>query len=146
MDGLTLFERRVLDACLAGDDSRLDVLRMQAASAMVAEREHTGVGAYITLKVPDGTPALCAGSIILGDVNLDVAGVANGVATLLYVTSGKLDFIEFATYDDDWPEDPSLVSVGYLQWVPSSSGAFSGVPVKERDPETLAWQLQEREA
>jgi hypothetical protein len=112
----------------------------------VRAREHTNVGAYIDFSVPETAPSLHAGPIIIGDVNLEVRGVSAGLATLLYVYEGRLQFLELATYDDSWPEEPELLSIGYLQEVQVSAGTFSLVPVKERHPETLARALQGRGA
>jgi len=148
MDTLTTFERRVLDACLAGEDPKLSLLRVQADAATVATRTHTGVGAYIDFSVPASAPQLEHGTIVIGDVNLEISGVPEGVATLLYVYEGRLQFLEFATYVGEWPEDPQLVSLCYFQEAPIGTGtdAFSLVPVNERHPETLARALKGREA
>ena len=146
MTVLTKFEKQVLDACLVGDDPKLAVLRLQADSATVASREHTGVGAYITFSVPDSAPHLESSTFIIGDVNPEVFGVPAGVATLLYAYEGKLQFLEFATYDGEWPQAPEIASIGYLQEVQVAADAFTLVPVKERHPETLARALKGSES
>jgi len=53
---LTPFERIILDALLAGDLPDLAILRQQAMTASVTEREMTGLGFFTTLSVPDGSP------------------------------------------------------------------------------------------
>ena len=53
---LTPFERIILDALLAGDLPDLAILRQQAMTASVTEREMTGLGFLTTLSVPDGSP------------------------------------------------------------------------------------------
>lgn len=144
MSVLTDFERRVLDACLAGDDPKLAVLRQQAEVASVAGREHTGAGAYITLAIPPTAPVVEPGAIVIGDVDLKIAGVPEGVATLLYVYEGTLRFIEFAAYEGEWPEDPEILHIGYLQEIAIAGDAYSLVPVDARHAETLARSLAVR--
>ncbi|RNF84165.1 hypothetical protein [Montanilutibacter psychrotolerans] len=146
MSDLTDFERRVLDACLAGDDPKLAVLRLQAEVASVAGREHTGTGAYITLAVPPTAPVLEPGAIVIGDVDLKIAGVPEGVATLLYAYEGTLRFIEIAAYEGEWPEDPEILGIGYLQEIPIAGDAYSLVPVDTRHAETVARSLSVRGA
>ena len=146
MSILTTFEKRVLDACLAGDDPKLVTLWQQADAATIKSREHTGAGAYINLSISDAAPLLEPGTIVIGDVNLEIVGVPEGVATLLYAYEGKLQFIEFATYGSAWPEDPEIVGVGYLQEVKIGTDAFTLIPVDERHPETLARALKGQES
>lgn len=138
MSALAPIERRIIDACLAGDDPKLATLRQQADLATVVSREHTGVGAYVKFRVPDAAPRLGPGPMIIDDVNLEVAGVPHGVATLLYVIDGALDLLELATFADPWPQEPEILSVGYLRETQTSAESFALIPVRERDPETLA--------
>ncbi|MBB3797385.1 hypothetical protein FHY17_001613 [Xanthomonas arboricola] len=137
MSTLTAFEKRVLDAFLAGDDQRLSLLRLQAEAAVVASREHTGVGAYINFSVPDSSSLLEPGTFIIGDLNLEIAGLPDGVTTLLYGYGGRIQFLEFATHADEWPEEPEIIGVGYLQEVQVGPETFSLVPSNERHLETL---------
>jgi len=138
---LTGFERRVLDAFLLGSEPQLEILRAQAAVATVSSREHTGVGAYINFQTPESAPAVSPPRIILRDVNIQVADVPHGVATLLFITSGRLDFLEFATYTGSWPKDPQLLQLGYYRFEPSEPKGCTLVPVDQRDPVTVARAL-----
>jgi hypothetical protein len=65
------------------------------------------------------------GGIILEDVNVQVSNVEHGVATLLFVTAGLLDFLEFATFTGSWPKDPQLLALGYYRAKPSERGSFT---------------------
>jgi hypothetical protein len=134
---LTAFERRVLDACLVGSHPDLDALRKQAESALAGSRTHTGIGAYLDFVVAADAPRASNPRIVLGDVDLNVQGVPNGVATMLYALDGVLKFIEFATYDDAWPHAPDVVDIRYLKETGVGSGVLSLQPVRERDPSTL---------
>ena len=135
---LTQFEKLVLDACLAGDHPLLEVLRHQLDAVTVIERKHTGVGAYVEFAVDDAAPRLDAGTFVIDDLDLGVEGVGNGVATLLYAYDGRLQCLEFAPYDDAWPEDPTLAGIGYLRARPVGPEAVAFEPVKQRDAETIA--------
>jgi hypothetical protein len=142
MGDLTPFERRVLDAFLLGSEPQLEILGVQAAVATVSSREHTGCGAYINFQIPESVPAVFSPpSIILGDVHVQVADVPHGVASLLFISSGRLDFLEFATYTGSWPKDPQLLQLGYYRFEPSSPKGFTLVPVDQRDSVTLARAL-----
>lgn len=141
MENLSLFERRVLDAFLVGSESTLETLRMQAAVATVSSREHTASGAYINFRVPDSVARVSPDRIILDDVNVQVGDVEHGVATLLFVTAGRLDFLEFATYTGSWPTDPQLLAIGYYQAKPLKQGTITMVPVEERNADTLSRAL-----
>jgi hypothetical protein len=138
---LTPFERRVLDAFLLGSEPQLEILRAQAAVATVSSREHTGCGAYINFQTPESAPAVSPSDIILGDVHVQVTDVPHGVASLLFINSGRLNFLEFATYTGSWPKDPQLLQLGYYRIEPSNPKSFTLVPVDQRDSVTLARAL-----
>jgi hypothetical protein len=138
---LTPFERRVLDAFLVGSEPQLETLRAQAAVATVSSREHTGSGAYINFSIPESAPAVSPPKIILEDVNIQVADVLHGVASLLFITSGRLDFLEFATFTGSWPKDPQLLRLGYYRFEPSKPKGFTLVPVDQRDSVAVARAL-----
>ncbi|UHQ18807.1 hypothetical protein LVB87_11505 [Lysobacter sp. KIS68-7] len=142
----TDLEKRVIDACLAGDHPTLSILRHQAKGITVVDRRHTGVGAYIDFAVDDAAPRLDPGSVIIGDIDLEVAGVTDGVATLLYAYDGRLQFLEFATYDDEWPEDPTLLRIAYFKERSIGPTTFALDPVAERDRVTLERALTSRNA
>ena len=138
---LTPFERRVLNAFVAGAEPQLQILRAQAVVATVSSREHTGVGAYIHLEIPQSVPAVSPPKIILDDVHVEVADVPDGVTSLLWIKSGRIAFLEFATYTGSWPQDPQITDLGYYRFVPWAPKAYSLVPVERRDSSTLARAL-----
>ncbi|MFT3897698.1 MAG: hypothetical protein QM719_08390 [Thermomonas sp.] len=144
MDTLTPFEKQVLDACLAGDSPVLCDLRQQAIGLTVSSREYTGPGAYINFAVSESSPLLEGRTIIIGDVNLEIKGLPSGVATLLYILDGKLNFLELATYDGDWPDQPEITGIGYLREIEISEDSFNLVPAPERHAPTLDRALQGR--
>lgn len=141
---LTAFERRVLDACLDAPHPDFEVLRNQAQVARAGVRTHTGVGAYIEFVFEENVPRARSPAIAIGDVDLTVHNVPNGVATVLYAVDGLLKFIEFATHDGQWPQEPELLDIGYLKEVDVGNGVRSLLPAKVRDPATLARALESR--
>ena len=140
----TAFEQRVLAACLAGDHPVLEILRRQALGVAVVRRNHSGWGACVDFAVDDAAPRLEKGVYIIDDVDVQVPGVSHGVATLLYVYDGRLQFLEFATCDDSWPEDPLPERIGYLLARPLGEGVVAFDPVDARDADTLARVLTPR--
>ena len=141
---LTTFERKVLDACLAAPHPDLDVLRHQALAVRAGTRTHTGSGAYLDFVVPADAPRASNPAIAIGDVDVTVRDVPSGVTSILYGIDGVLKYIEFATLDGEWPQDPDLLDVGYLKEVVVGDGVWSLVPTKVRDPATLARALAPR--
>jgi hypothetical protein len=146
MTPLSAFERQVLDACLAGSSEQLSILRAQAAVASVLARKHTGPGAYIDLATPESLPLVTPRSLVIDDVDVRVAGVSSGLATILYVVAGRLNLLEFATHDDAWPADPVAESIGYFRFVPADAKSFALEPVAFRDTATLMRLLSDRGA
>ena len=139
--GLTDFERRAIDACLAGDAPLLAALREQARHATVERREHSGDGARTYLAVPASIGAVEPAALQFVDVDLQVDDVEDGVATSLWVIRGQLAFLEFVAYDGAWPENPQLRGVRYLRETQIAPGTWSALPVPDRDPATLARAL-----
>ena len=142
---LSSFERAVLDAFLAGDDPVLAQLRTQATVCTVAGRKHTGVGAFTDLAVPGSVQRVSPPALTFGDVDINVPGVESGQTALLFVRDGAICLLEFATYAGEWPLNPSATRIGYLKYVPATSGGYSLLTTMQRDPETLAIQLAGQE-
>ncbi len=102
-------EDAVLRKLLVGDDNILGELRLQLAHATIISRKMTGAGFYlnfsiaedlgqITAKVPNVKSSFC-----FGDVDAQIDGLQNGAGFLLWITDGRLDFLEGYTYDGLWP-------------------------------------------
>ena len=137
MDDLRSIDRLVLDKLLAGHVSILEALREQASDARVSARRHSTAGEYVDLVVSQEHPLVDPPDIVLGDLDLQVAGVEHGVATLLYIAGGRLAFIEYATYSDIWPVNPEVRGCNYLRETEEAPQSYSLVPVQERDEATL---------
>jgi hypothetical protein len=144
MDTLRPHESFVLQTLLAGDHPILAQLREQATDVVVKSRNHTTVGEYVDLAIASRHVAVQPPNIVLGDIDIEVEGVKHGVATLLFVIDGKLNFIEFATAADTWPENPVINGVKYFREVETAPGSYSLEPVLHRDSATLQRALKGR--
>jgi hypothetical protein len=76
-------------------------------------------------------------------LNIQVVDEPDGVDCILFVTSGRLDVLEFATRTGGWPTDPKITDIGYYRFVPHTpkGSGFTAVPVDQRDSDTLAFML-----
>jgi hypothetical protein len=119
---LTALERAAIDVLVSGDDLAADpvtsqILKRQVSAIVAADREPTGDGIFIWLRlgpaahVVPGRPR-----IVLSGVHASVDGLANGVGFVLFVEDGLLDLLEGFTYDEPWPQ---VVGEFTLQRVPA---------------------------
>jgi len=108
------FEEIVMKELLSGDDHNLEILRAQFSSAEVRSREFTGVGFYTYFR-PDVNMPKVEGkqAFQFGDLKVDLQGVKAGVGFVLFIKNGYLDFLEGYTYDDPWPGDIDILSIGF---------------------------------
>ncbi|MEW5869264.1 MAG: hypothetical protein AB1894_08320 [Chloroflexota bacterium] len=105
---LTPFEREVLNWLLNGDNAVLHALRQQLSCAEIVSREHTGVGFYLSIMVPDRVEELDVDfpmkpNFCFGDVEADIDFLEHGAGFLLWVENGRLSCLEGYTYGDNWP-------------------------------------------
>lgn len=135
------FERRLLDACLAGDHPLLAALRAQAALARVERHEHEPDGVRSFFALPDDVTPVEPAAIHFSDVDPDIEGLDDGASVSLWVIGGRLAFLEVLAYDGAWPTPPRLRGLRYLCEVQIGPGTWSATPVEQRDPQTLARAL-----
>ena len=104
MDSLTPFEREAIETILRGDHPALEGLRTQLEHCEVSNREFSGVGFFTTLSVPSEVASVpLTRRLDLGDVQVSMEGVPDGVGIVLFVDEGRLDMLEGFTYDGPWP-------------------------------------------
>jgi hypothetical protein len=118
-------EHRIMELLLAGDLQQLASLRQQLASARIAGREYSGVGAFVTFEVAAETPRVTPPNFQLTDIHFELEGVENGGSVVLFIRNGVLDMLEIYNWTDQWPKEPRLKSISYLVPIPSDieSGA-----------------------
>ena len=109
---LTHIEREVL-AWLASRTA-CEALRAQLATAVVVEREHTGVGSYTDLAVPADAPRIpdraleevpVRGPMLRGE------GIDMDALSLLWVEDGAITCLELAAFGEHFPEDCPAVEL-----------------------------------
>jgi len=145
MRPLRAHERLALDMLLAGEEHALVALRAQAQEVAVRSRTYSSFGEYVDLTAPANSQTASPSELILSDIELNVSGVSHAVTVMLYVKSGRLDFIEFSTIEGDWPEQPLVTSAHYLRAVPTGPQSFGLEPVQLRHPATLSRALAGRD-
>lgn len=100
-------ENDVMRFCLDGDDPHLTVFREQFRRAGLLSREFTGVGFFTHFSIPADVPKVA--SKITPEFFryplVEINGVKHGVDFAIFVTDGKLDFLEGFTFDDPWPTE-----------------------------------------
>jgi hypothetical protein len=108
-------EVEALSLLLAGELPILKQLRAQIEHVVSVRRTFTTVGFYLkfelTGNVPDilGTP-----SFAISDVSGPVEGTTYGVGFVLFIKSGRLHFLEGATFGgEEWPTRIAKFSLGY---------------------------------
>lgn len=94
---------------LEGNNQTLNILRQQYENAEIKELELTGSGFYANFEISQIAPRLQTNkSFQIGDLYGEIRGVQDGVGFVLFITNGKLDFLEGYTYGDEpWPENLS---------------------------------------
>jgi hypothetical protein len=110
----TVLEQAVVALLLRGDHPALYSLRRQWDAAEVTSREMSGVGCFVTIRVPASTPALkTTPRFTLGDVVVDLPGREAAVGAVLFVDDGALAMLELFAFDGPWPDDTSGFKVRY---------------------------------
>jgi hypothetical protein len=107
------FERRVMDALLAGDDPILESLRQQYAAATVRDRENTANGFVTRFEIPQSVPPIERKLLHLDDLQLQLAGAATPADTSVHVHNGRLRSLECHVYDGEFPDAPVIESAWY---------------------------------
>jgi hypothetical protein len=135
-------EQAILDKLLAGDDPLLSILRQQASTARVADRDYTGVGFFTSFTVPPTSPRLTSATrLVIGDVYAEVHDLEHPAGFLLFVSDGVIRTLECFIIDDKFPDNPRLERAYYVR--PASQNSASLVETKTRD---LNWALRDRAA
>jgi hypothetical protein len=141
MSALDGFERRLLDACLAGDDPLLVALRAQAEVATIERREAEPDGVRSFFALPDAVAPVVPAAMHFSDVDPEIDGLTDGASVSLWVIAGRLAFLEVVAYADPWPAAPQLRGLRYLRETQIGPGTWSATPVDARDADTLARAL-----
>lgn len=77
----------------------------QTDSANVLSRDYTGVGVFIELSVPDDLAIPAKEKRTFSNLVGKMDGLKNGFGAVLFVENGKIQLLEFFTYDEPWPKE-----------------------------------------
>ncbi len=112
---LNELERRVLEKLLEGRHETLERLRTQVDHSRVASREFSNVGVFTNLVVDRAQAEPISGhrSLVISDVEGDLAGLAHGAGFVLFVEEGYLEMLEAFSYGEHWPAYVSSLSLRY---------------------------------
>lgn len=113
-NSLSRFENAILQKLLEGDLPFFVNLREQLVECIVNDREHTGVGFFTSLSVPDHLPRIRGLDVTFGDVVCEFPETRTEVGFLLYIKDGVLDMLEGYTYDEPWPSPDARYSLKYV--------------------------------
>jgi hypothetical protein len=102
---------RLMPLLLDGDHPTCALLREQYARASIQQVELTGVGFFIEFEVPADVVRVTPPNFEGGQVDVQVEGVAHGAGCVLFVRGGVLSMLEGFTFDDEWPERPTVVEL-----------------------------------
>jgi hypothetical protein len=103
---------RLMPRLLAGEHPALVALREQLNSATISEVEMTGCGFYARFAVAADAPLASPPRLTGGSAKIELSDAKHGAGCVLFVRDGRLSTLEGYTYDDDWPEDARVLSVG----------------------------------
>lgn len=112
-DRLTDLERIVLFAMAEGDSERETLFR-QIATALVVDRDYTGVGLYTKLAVGADVARLRTPNRSIEDypkLSLVHPELEVGAGVILWLDEAKIDTIEFYTHAGNWPKDESVFKI-----------------------------------
>jgi hypothetical protein len=129
------FEKQVMTALLAGEDSLLETLRKQYAAAVVRDREINATGFVTRFEVPAGAPLIDRKLLHLDDLQVELEGVKSPVDASVHVHNGKLRSLECFVYEGTFPAQPAIKAAWYY-----GTKKYAGITdelLAERDVEEL---------
>jgi len=101
---LTEFEKEALELMLS-DAGVSERLKYQIDFAEVKGRDHTGVGVFVELQVPDKLAIPDKRRQTVSNLCGEMEGLINGFGGVLFVEDGKIQTLEFFTFEEPWPEN-----------------------------------------
>ena len=108
------FEKEVIEKLLIGEDDDLKILREQYAHSKPKKRDCSEHGCFTYFSVSEGVRVLDRQDLQFGDVTARVEGLENGIGFILFITSGKIDFLESYTYGELFPKEIKKYEISYI--------------------------------
>lgn len=112
---LSRFEREAIEAIIMGEPDEV-VLRAQLNNAEVAEREFTGKGVFVMLRIPAHVPlrSYRPNEVLEGNRILAAKHpkLENGAGVVLFMKDGYMNVLEGFTYGSErWPDSDAELEV-----------------------------------
>jgi hypothetical protein len=101
-----IFEKKLMEMLLAGEDNVLNKLRKQYESAKVTSREFSNVGFYTSFSMQNEHDfSLGDKTFHIGDVDGVINGIEGAVGFILYIKNGIISLLEgYTNAIDKWPK------------------------------------------
>lgn len=74
---------------------------------MVKSRDFSGVGVFVELQVPEEMAIDQKGRYTISNLVGIMDGLTNGFGGVLFLESGRIQTLEFFTYGERWPKQPT---------------------------------------
>lgn len=104
MDELNEIELTLLSGLIAKYPS----LKSHITSLKVSERKATGIGLYVNFEYENFNETFENLNALFSNLeNIQIPGLERGLCYVIDVTDGKIEYIEFLTYDEEWNGDLS---------------------------------------
>ncbi len=99
---MTKLEKDILEWIAAHCDDK--ALATQCCMATVVSREHTGVGVYVNLELPDSAPAC---DIVRSPMHpyIESPQLEAGGGCVLFLENGRVSTLELYAYGDSFPDE-----------------------------------------
>ena len=87
-------------------------------SAKLLSRDCTGVGIFVEFSVPDELAIPTKEKQSYSNLEGQMERLANGFGAVLFVEDGKIQLLEFFTYDEPWPKEGAKYWLSNSEAVP----------------------------
>lgn len=89
-----------------GNFSICKLLKKQYEKSAIKSIEKTGKGFYVNFEIDSDVELINLSEMTIGDVNIHINNDPYLLAgEVLFITEGKIDFLELYVYTDSWPEE-----------------------------------------
>jgi hypothetical protein len=112
----TRLELGSLRLLLSSPNCTDEALRAQINQLTIASRELTGAGMVTRFSVPDKSASVFTNKQRFSNLSGQAPSLRLGFGGVLYVEAGKLDSLEFFTYDEPWPAKLDAFSLSLEQF------------------------------
>lgn len=106
------FDKAIIEHLISAANHFTIELTNQFKNSHVKSRNITGHGFYTDIFVPLQFAITGFPNFELGCSNTVVSGIENGMTFILFVRNGIIDFLEGATYGEEYSDKCMIISLG----------------------------------